>query len=369
MGAAAGRGGLIRGTRRAALALFSACILGPLVSCSAAPSPPATPGKTAAWQEQVMEAKMKVNEIRVVFDNGMHNAFTSIAWFRGAPYVAFRCGVDHVSPEGRVLVLRGNAEGDYWQPVASIYAGADTRDPKLLVTDKGLYVYCFSYRREKDNTLDCASGYAFSEDGDFWQPWVAVERDWIYWRPEWFGDTCYVAAYSTDRLGRVRLLRSADGASWQDICVLVDDEPNYANEVALAMEPGGRMWALIRRDRGSGRPLFGWADAPYADWHLQELPLKLEGPYMWIARGNIYISGRWYHASGLDNTAIFLMREGAPTPLYVLPSGGDTSYMGACAIPGSEERHWWLTYYSSHAYLVRGKTQRSAIYLADVSFE
>jgi len=314
---------------------------------------------------------MKVREIKTIFDNGLHNAFTSIAWFQGRPYVAFRCGVEHADPEGRILILRGDVEGEYWMPVGVVRADADTRDPKLMVTEKGLFVYGFSRKHEPEQGADAYSytaGYAFSPDGEMWEPWVPVEKDWIYWRPECFPDACYVAAYSVVQRGRIVLKRSDDGTSWQDVCVLVEDEPNYANEVALAMGPEGRMWALVRRDRGTGRPLFGSASPPYRDWDLKELPIKLQGPYMWLVGDTIYISGRWFHPSGLVNTAIFRMEGDSPVPQYVLPSGGDTSYMGAVPVPGTGERRWWLTYYSSHAYLRRGKTYRSAIYLADVAF-
>lgn len=309
---------------------------------------------------------MKVHEIRKVFDNGLHNAFTSIAWFQGRPYIAFRCGHDHVSADGRVLVLRGDDDACHWLPVAVIWAGIDTRDPKLLATAEGLFVYAFSRRTDPDRIV---SGYAFSSDGDAWQPWQAVEADWVYWRPELLWDTCYVAAYGRapgGGEGPVVLKRSEDGRAWQDVCVLVEQDGTWPNETALALAPDRTMWALIRRERGSGRPILCRARAPYTIWEQAELPIKLQGPYLWLVDETVYISGRWYQPSGQVNTAVFRMRGLEPEPQLVLPSGGDTSYMGAVPVPG-ENRRWWLTYYSSHEYLRHGEVQPAAIYLADVS--
>ena len=311
---------------------------------------------------------MRVLEIKKLFDNGLHNAFTSIAWFRGFPYVSFRCGTSHVSADGRVLVLRGDGQGRQWLPVTAVWAGIDTRDPKLMATDEGLFVYCFSRRTEPDRVV---SGYAFSADGEAWEPWQPVAPDWVLWRPERLGDSCYVAAYGRipdGSEGPVVLKRSADGRFWEDLCLLVDDPLSYPNETALALEPDGRMWALVRRERGSGRPLLGWAVAPYTEWRFEELPMKLQGPYLWLVGTTVYLSGRWYQPSGAVNTAVFRVADGDAVPQCVLPSGGDTSYMGAVPAMDGDERHWWLTYYSSHEYLRHGEVQPAAIYLADVLF-
>lgn len=313
---------------------------------------------------------MKLHEICKVFDNGLHNAFTSIAWFRGSPYVAFRRGHDHVSADGRVIVLRGDSGGRHWLPAGVVWAGMDTRDPKLLATPEGLFVYCFSRRTEPDRVV---SGYAYSADGEVWQPWQSVQADSVYWRPEWLAGAADVAAYGRQadlEEGPVVLKHSADGRRWEDICTLVEADPKtQPNETALALDGDGVMWALVRRERGSGRPLLGAAQPPYNRWECNELPIKLQGPYLWFVGGNLYLSGRWFQPSGMVNTAVLRLDGPEPVPQLVLPSGGDTSYMGAVPAKPEGGDRWWLTYYSSHEYLAHGGVQRSAIYLADVTLD
>ena len=315
---------------------------------------------------------MQLCNITKVFDNSMHNAFTSITWFRGLPYIAFRCGTAHDSADGRVLVLRGDREGRRWLPVAALWAGIDTRDPKLLVAPDGLYVYCFTHRTDTD---EVGSGYVVSHDGDNWGPWTTVQNNWVYWRPEWFGDAAYVAAYHHTPYqseGPVVLKRSVDARHWEDVCTLVDDERRQANETALSLAPDGRMWAIVRSEHGSELPLLGWATAPFTDWHFEELSIKLQGPYLWRVGQSLYLSGRWFQPSGLYNTAVFRMEEGRPVPQLVLPSAGDTSYMGA--VPADPEDtskagRWWLSYYSAHENLALGFKNFAAIYLAEVELD
>lgn len=316
---------------------------------------------------------MRLIGVRKVFDNGLHNAFTSVAWFQGVPYLAFRSGASHVSADGRVLVLRGDRLGQNWLPVAVIWAGIDTRGPKLMVTPEGLFVYCFERHTGPDRVV---SGYAFSADGDSWEPWRPLEPDLVYWRPEWLAGGAYVGAYGREPggdEGPVWLKRSGDGRTWRDVCRLVGNEDaSSPNEAALTMTPDERMWALVRRESGSKQPLLGWAAPPYDHWNWQELPIKLQGPYLWLAGEHLYLSGRWYQPSGLVNTTVFRMEGGQPVPQVILPSAGDTSYMGAipAAPDNGLDRHWWLSYYSSHEHLgTDGGPDLGAIYLAELELD
>ncbi len=314
---------------------------------------------------------MKILAWRKIYSAGSHNAFTDICWFRGRPYVTFRHAKTHVSDDGRVLVLRGDEAGTWWQTVGCFWAGADTRDPAFMVTPEGLFVWSFRSARDAERPdRKLASGFNFSADGESFGDWQHVEDGWVYWHPEWHKGRAYAAAYDWPE-AHVVLKVSEDGRTWTDHCLLAERTgEEQPNEVALAFGPDDVAHALIRRDGGEGTPLLARAEPPYDFWTFQALPLKLQGPMIWLHGEQVYISGRWYQPSGLVNTAVFRVDNGKPVPQLILPSGGDTSYMGVAVHPGNPNR-FWLTYYSGHEYSARPNSHDAgaAIYLCDLELE
>lgn len=306
-----------------------------------------------------------------IFADGNHNAFTDVCWFQGRPYCTFRHATNHISEDGRVLVLRGNQDGDRWQVVASIRSQTDTRDPKLMVTPEGLFCYCFArWLDETPSQYHRATGYSFSPDGDSWTPWTLIEYEDVFWRPRWHDGRAYVAAYRVTDWS-IPFKSSPDGRTWEDVCTIVrrEGEPR-PNEVALGFAPDGTCWAMIRREYPEGHPLLARAQPPYTDWSLEEIDIKLQGMCLWFVGDQPFLSGRWYQPSGYVNTAVFRLDGTRPVCQVILPSGGDTSYMGAAQHPQDPAR-WWLSYYSSHEYnpQVNSHVHPANIYLADVRFD
>lgn len=313
---------------------------------------------------------LKLERLIKIYSDGNHNAFTDICWFNGAPYCTFRHAENHMSEDGRALVLRGTESGDRWQVVASIRAESDTRDPKLLVTPEGLFSYSFvRFQDERAGKYNRASGYSFSPDGDNWSPWTMVEEDLIYWRPRWRKGRGYVAAYQTEDWSIV-FKTTRDARTWENVSVPAErtGEPR-PNEVAFDFAPDDTCWALIRREYDEGHPLLAKARPPYTTWTHEELPIKLQGPCLWFVEEQPFIAGRWYQPGGTVNTAIFKLVEGKPECQIVLPSGGDTSYMGIAQHP-QEPRRYWLSYYSSHEHNPRVNSHEhpADIFLCDVVF-
>jgi len=270
-----------------------------------------------------------------------------------------------------VLVLRGTETGDRWQVVASIRSDTDTRDAKLMPTEEGLFCYCFAEVETDDGGRQYASGYSFSDDGEHWSPWALAEENFIYWRPRRHDGRGYVAAYACDGPAwQVVFKTSADGRVWEDVSVLAEPSAEFKpNEVAFDFDADGNCVALIRREYAQGHPLLARSRPPYVDWEYEELSIKLQGPCLWLVGDEVYISGRWYQPSGYVNTAIFRLEGSEPVCELVLPSGGDTSYMGVAQHP-EDDRRYWLTYYSSHEYnpSVNSHEHPANIYLCDVRF-
>lgn len=308
-----------------------------------------------------------ISHERIYFD-GNHNAFTDICRFNGDYYVTFRTSTRHICADGRALVLRGLDDGTgglRWMPVAAIYSGIDTRDPKLMVADGELFVYAFSFKRLPDRTRVKTSGFSCTRDGSHWSRWKKIEDDWVYWRPTWHEGRAYVVAYR-EADGKTMLKVSNDGRGWQDVCIVCED--GTPNETSIAFDGDGTMHALIRRAEDGHRPFLSRARPPYAQWSHTKLNVALTGPLLWLVDGEPWICGRWHLDSGLVNAAIFKVKGAKATPQYVLPSGGDCSYAGIVKKAGADNRYL-LSYYSSHEALrpwsPEGPTP-SGIYLAEL---
>jgi len=312
---------------------------------------------------------LKIERWYKVFSDGSHNAFTDVCWFRGSPYCTFRHATNHLSEDGRVLVLRGSPDGSRWQVMASIRGPADTRDPKLMPTPDGLLCYSFVALHDPGGSRFSA-GCSLSRDGETWGPWRLIEEDLIYWRPRWHDGRGYVAAYGVQDC-TVVFKSTVDGLTWDDVSALAQREGQECpNETAFDFGSDGVCWALVRRECGEGHPLLARSDPPYTRWTRVELAIKLQGPCLWLVGEQVYISGRWYQPGGHVNTAIFRLDGIQPVCQVVLPSGGDTSYMGAARHP-QDDRRYWLTYYSSHEYSPRVNSHEhpADVFICDVLFD
>src|SRR5262245_44462648 len=79
----------------------------------------------------------KLVEVKKVWDQAPHNAFTDLIRFQDRWYCAFREGAGHAAGAGKVRVLT-SADGDKWEAAALLeWPDVDLRDPKLSLTPDG----------------------------------------------------------------------------------------------------------------------------------------------------------------------------------------------------------------------------------------
>ena len=86
---------------------------------------------------------VEVTNVRRVFHNGQHNAFTDLVRWQGQFWLTFRsCPDGHsVYPTASVIVL-SSTDGKEWAQVHRFHvAKRDTRDPHFLVFNEKLFVY------------------------------------------------------------------------------------------------------------------------------------------------------------------------------------------------------------------------------------
>ena len=81
--------------------------------------------------------KAELVEVRRIWDQAPHNAFTDLVRYQGRWYCVFREGQGHVSPDGALRVIT-SSDGQSWKSAALITSdNSDLRDAKITVTPDG----------------------------------------------------------------------------------------------------------------------------------------------------------------------------------------------------------------------------------------
>ncbi len=298
----------------------------------------------------------EIVEVRKIWDQAPHNAFTDLLRFKDRWLCVFREGKTHVSPDGALRVI-SSADGRTWSSEALVtLEGADLRDAKITLMPDGrlLLSGAAAYPAPAETRHQSLSW--FSADGRTWSEAVKVaDPNFWLWRVRWARDRAYGIGYSTTGPESIRLYSSGDGRSF-DTRVKVLLDKGGPNESALLFGDDDSAICLLRRDGGSKTALLGTSSPPYESWTWKDLGVRIGGPHLIrLPDGRIVAGGRLFE-KGVRTSLLWVdPKAGAVTEFLKLPSGGDTSYPGFVWHDGE----LWVSYYSSH----EGKT---AIYLARV---
>lgn len=315
-------------------------------------------------------APARILEVRRIWDQGEHNAFTDLVRWRDRWWCTFREAADHVGGDGLIRILE-SADGATWTSAAALTEkDIDLRDPKFSVTPDGrLMIVCGGSVYLGTKVLKSRqSRVLFSSDGRKWTTPQRVlrEGEWL-WRVTWHQGTAYGVAYdSTANKGGggqadewlATLYSSRDGVAWKKVSAL--DVHGRPNEATVRFLPSGDMTIMIRREAGDRMGWFGVAAAPYTKWTWRPTAHRFGGPNFiagpdghWLVSTRDHTTPPPGAKSGATTLVARLGVDGRLEPLATLPSGGDTSYAGLVWHDGQ----LWVSYYASH----EGK---SAIYLA-----
>ena len=292
-------------------------------------------------------------ELRKIWDQAPHNAFTDLVRFDGKWFCTFREGAAHVSPDGALRVLE-STDGETWTSAARIESkDSDLRDAKLSVTPQGQLMLTGAGALHNKSQHTHQSLAWFSDDGREWSEAHKIgDPDFWLWRSTWHAGKAYGIGYSVTKDQSIRLYESADGKSYSTLVERLHDA-GFPNESSIVLD-GDVAHCLLRRDAGTG--LLGTALAPYREWTWQDLGKQIGGPQMIRLEDGRYVAAvRLYDLKARTSLCWIDPKAGSLTEFLALPSGGDTSYAGLVEHDGM----LWVSYYSSH----EGKT---SIYLAKV---
>lgn len=320
-----------------------------------------------------------VSNIRRVFYNGEHNAFTDLVRFKERYYLAFRsCPDGHmVHPTSSIIILVSD-DLQSWEQVHRFSVNLrDTRDPHFLVFKDRLFVYTGTWysgrttlpRSEYD--LNKHLGYAaWTDDGSDWQSPIMLEGTFGHyiWKANTFGGKAFLCGRRKHEFDiRPRgegpavesaMLESDDGLIWRTRTLF--QEVN-GDETAFQFEPDGSILAIVRR--GSSKAQLLRSKPPYTDWDRRDLDRYIGGPLLtrwgnrWVVGGRRSVSGR-----GPKTSMCWLVGDNLHE-FAELPSAGDNSYPGFLELSQTKAVMSW---YSSHEKEDSGRSI-TAIYMADLT--
>lgn len=307
--------------------------------------------------------KLELVEVKKVWDEAPHNAFTDLIRFKDKWFMTFREATTHMydEPAGRIRVLASN-DGRSWTSAALVKYGTeadDLRDPKLSMTPEGRLLLIAALAPKEDH--DRRVSYAWlSDDGTCWDgPTQVGEPDWWLWRVVWRADGAgYALAYryGVDPQERsTRLYRTTDGLHYETLAPRMCPEAG-TGEASMLFRADGTVVAVLRGS-GKGRTAqVGTSQGDYTQWTCRSLPGQIGGPHLIeLPDGTILAAGRLYDGKVRTSLGLLEPEAGRFTELLALPSGGDTSYPGLVW----HDDVLWVSYYSKHE-------GRASIYLAKV---
>ena len=278
-------------------------------------------------------------DVRRVYHDGRHNAFTAFVEWRGAYWLAFRNATGHGSYDGVLVVLR-SSDTESWIEAARLTAAEDDRDPQFLPTEERLFIYNPARHHSAERTGN-QTWVFYTTDGDSWsQPQMVYEPGFICWKPTAWRGKFYAGAHLPAKR-ESHLITSDDGLSWQKISTIHAE--GEESETTLSFDDAELLTAFVRAIRRPG----AWiceAVPPYITWTSRDAPVHLSGHCVHTIDGVTYLASRWRRDDGVTSTIIYTYEEGELIPYCELPSGGDCSYP-EIVVRG---REMVVSYYSSH---------------------
>lgn len=307
------------------------------------------------------EGPVKPREIRKVYGDGKHNAFTALAKWKGAYWVAFRHASSHGSNDGDILVLRSENAKD-WKEVFRLDVLPDDRDPQFLVTDKRLFLY-----NPAEKGADLTTYAVYTDDGQTWsKPQPVYEHRYILWKPIAHDGKFWSAAHKKDDTGNggknrdVHLITSEDGLKWEKVSTI--RAGNWESETTLHFQDTKAV-AFLRQKYGSPPAQVLEAKAPFKEWKARPAPINhFSGHSCHTFKGVTYLFTRTMDYSKRQaGQAIYTYEKDGSLKLYcVLPAAGDCAYAEAV----EEGDDMLVSWYSGHE--TDKPAEKTNIYLAVV---
>jgi hypothetical protein len=281
-----------------------------------------------------------------VVDNGRHNAFSDLIYWKGAFYLAYRVSDFHSGSSKSKIVIMSSPDTKKWKELTQLDGnGSDIRDPKFAIVKDRLFI--FALKNARFLAFPTSSAYSYSLDGNSWTKFADLNfPGWLIWRPRTTDSVTWYAPFYWYTLGESYLLKSTDCIKWNVAGKLYkgdntnETEMTFLNDSTL-MAVGRAVSSNNSNDSPEGFTVIFKSAFPFNNWlsYKRSFVTRLDGPNLFTYKGNVYAIGRYQPYPGgitrvfddlfsRKRTSIFLVKNYELIYLTDILSDGDTSYSG-----------------------------------------
>ena len=194
-------------------------------------------------------------DVRKIWDEAPHNAFTDLVRWRGRFYCAFREGMGHAGDQGRLRVIASD-DGRQWQSVMNLRMRQfDLRDAALSVTPEDQLMVLGGAQQDVNGTRATGTFVSLTNDGTNSSPPTLVlpPGRWL-WRVTWHGDWAYGVSYAANE-GRPysALHRTRDGLHFETVTPQLLGEGGWPTEAQDSLRGRWNGLLLAPTGRRSGK--------------------------------------------------------------------------------------------------------------------
>lgn len=299
--------------------------------------------------------------IKKIWYNNNHSAFTSLIRYKGKFYCAFREAEAHISKGDDLGSIRiiSSKNGKSWRSVALLSKEyVDLRDPWLSITPDGLLMVSMGGSSSK---LNFRAQVSFSKNGKGFTKPEPVQFDYeganVHgwpWHITWHKGIGYTVMY---RSGVIVLLKTYDGIHYDLITKL--DAPGFLDESVIQFLPNETMVILTRREFEAKTSLLWVSPAPYVDYTCYDTHIYVGGPELFVIDDkHLMVGGRRVDGEGQYTCVWISDLKGNMKEIFSFHNP-----VLDCSYPSflKKGKYIWCTFYATY-----GKRENAAIYLAKI---
>ncbi|MDD2708747.1 MAG: hypothetical protein PHV34_12235 [Verrucomicrobiae bacterium] len=322
-------------------------------------------------RDAAAEENWKISDVKCVWNDGCHNAFTDLTEFKGNYFLSFRHATEH-QPAGRgEIYVLSSPDLVNWK-LAQTYQFSQEED------GRDMKFFKLSNRLGMMYTVTSSSGprtfnnyVVFSDDGlTFSSPLKIENFNYYPWRNTFHDNKLYLSAYAPAKKGLSScLFGTTDGMEFAKISEIAPNA-SHAGESAIIFI--GKNCYAVTRDEGRPRKnaVLSIANDPYEKWVDCPLAMPVDCAAIFQFKDKIMLAARFWTKPNCSEMAVYSL-DIPSKQLHkeaVLPSKGESGHCGVI-VQGDK---LYVSYYSAHVKPPASKVSKAfptGIFLATLEFD